>query len=64
MLSHDERHQFESLSRILAADPQLALAFRAADRRSRRRRVLRWLAPWVVAWWEIRYANGLLARGR
>jgi hypothetical protein len=64
VLSHDERHQFETLSRILAADPQLAGAFRAADRRSRRRRALRWLAPWVVAWWETRYTNRLLTRGR
>jgi hypothetical protein len=64
VLSHAERRQFDDLSRVLRADPYLAAVIRAADRRARRRRIVRWLAPRLVAWSEARRGRRLLTRGR
>lgn len=61
VLSQNERRQFDAISAALAADPDVAAASRKADRRVRRRRAWRWLAPLVVAHMEARYARRLLA---
>jgi hypothetical protein len=61
VLSPAERRQFDALSRALIADPSVAAAARRAERRVRRRRLWRWLAPLVVARLEARYAARLLA---
>ena len=59
MLSHAERRQFDAISSALAADPAIARISRSADRRSRRRRVRRWLAPLWVAQLDARRARRL-----
>ena len=64
MLSQSERRRFDDITRALAADPDVIAATRSIDRRTRRRRIWRWLAPLVVARMEARYAQRLLAGRR
>ena len=59
MLSHTERRTFEAISRSLAADPYIASVSRAGDRRARRYRIWKWMAPRVVARREARYVRRL-----
>ena len=59
MLSHTERRKFEAISQSLAADPYIVSVSRAADRRARRYRIWKWMAPLVVARREARYARRL-----
>jgi hypothetical protein len=63
VLFHAERRQFDALCRALATDPYIVSITRAAERRARRKRIWRWLAPLVVARREARYARRL-AEGR
>jgi hypothetical protein len=63
VLSHAERRRFDAITRELAVDPAIARASRAADRRARRRRVWRWLAPLWVDWLDARRARRRLAPG-
>ena len=59
MLSHAERRQFDALAGVLATDPCMVAASRAA----RRHRMWNWLAPLVVARKRARYRARLLAGG-
>lgn len=63
MLSNAERRHFEAIRAAFAADPYMVAVSRAAQRRERRRRIYRWLAPLVVARRERRYAARMLAYG-
>jgi hypothetical protein len=63
VLSNSERSQFDVISRALAVDPYIVAVSRAAERRARRRRFWRWLAPVVVARRERRYVRRLLTGG-
>ena len=64
MLSHAERDKFDAICRAAARDPHLVAASRATARRFRRRSMLRWLAPWVMAAREARYARRLAGQTR
>jgi hypothetical protein len=64
VFSHAERRQFDALVGVLATDPYMVAASRAARRRARRHRVWNWLAPLVVARKRARYRARLLADGR
>jgi hypothetical protein len=59
VLSHNERRTFDAISQSLAADPYISSVSRAADRRARRYRVWKWMAPLVVARREARYVRRL-----
>jgi hypothetical protein len=50
---------FEAIRSAAARDPYLVGVARSSVRRFRRRSVLRWLAPWVMARREARYAARL-----
>jgi Protein of unknown function (DUF3040) len=63
LLSHTEQRQFHAISTALSADPQLAAVSRAANRRFRRQRFWRWLAPLVVARREERRRARMLGYG-
>ena len=63
VLSHAERRQFDALVGVLATDPYMVVATRAARRCVRRHRVWNWLAPLVVARSRARYRARLLAAG-
>lgn len=63
MLSPAERTQFDAIRHAAARDPYLVAVSRSSVRRFRRRSMLRWLAPWVMARREARYAARLAAAG-
>lgn len=64
MLSHAERNQFDAIARAAARDPHLVAVSRSAARRFRRRSMLRWLAPWVMAAREAKYTARLAGQTR
>jgi hypothetical protein len=64
VLSHAERQQFDAICHVAARDPHLVAVTRATTRRFRRRQQLRWLAPWVMAAREARYARRLAGQTR
>ena len=64
MLSHAERNKFDAIRRAAARDPHLVALSRASARRFQRRSMLRWLAPWVMAAREARYAQRLAGQAR
>lgn len=64
VLSPAERKLFDAICRAAARDPHFVAVTRATARRFRRRRILRWLAPWVMAAREARYARRLAGQTR